>query len=145
MVHFFTSKVLSASVERQDAENCLLKIQVRFTLPSQQDGHGPMHGDLDRDYTEVLLNNLDQVPIVAALSDAQIGSVGKIKEVQVAVRPVGKLCPDNFMPLLDMDLKIRFQEQSDPVIAAASTLLSMVPWDVAKKAIFEETLVVREF
>lgn len=133
MVHFMHLDLLSARMA--DHQPNLLILEIEFTHPSQQDGHGPWHGDDARDFAEAILRNLPREKLVALLKEQNINGLKIQKGSGVQVWDLNKLHKDNFCPLHKMEIRISCVPEPDTHVSLANQLMGSVSWRATKAAI----------
>lgn len=126
-------KLLSAKLkERAPNTSDTLILNIEFTDHFQEDGHGPWHGDHERDFAEAIVRNLPREPIAELLQANEISGFGNISGCGVIVHKTDR--SENFMPVFAMEVRICFS-RNETYTSLANQLLDSVTWQTTKAAI----------
>lgn len=133
MVHFMHLDLISAKMA--DHQPNLLILEIEFTHPSQQDGHGPWHRDDARCFAEAILRNLPREKVAQILKDHNINGLKIQKGSGVQVWNLNVLHPDYYMPKMKMEIRVHCVPEPDTHLSLADQLLESVSWRAMKAAI----------
>jgi len=134
MVHFMHLDLLSAKMA--DNQPNLMILEIEFTHPSQQDGHGPSHGDDARDFAEAIVRNLPREKIVALFKEHGIKGL-RVRDPLTGCKvwPLNVLQKDHYMPLMKMELRVSVSPEEDTTLSLVNQVLDNVGWRAMKAAI----------
>ena len=139
MVYFYSRKVTSVKYNKAQEEWGWdeLVIEMDFTECGQCDGHVPKHGDVNLDFAEVVVRNIDSEPIIEVLKQNGVKGIKRLGRYRIEVTQLKVLDPDVFMPKLHMKLTFDILPEDEYKMLVRQLLFSVKGVD-AKKAIFEK-------
>ena len=131
MVHFMHLELISAKMDNPH----LMIIEIEFTHPCQQDGHGPWHGDDARCFAEAILRNLPREKVAQLLKDNNINGLKIDKGTGVKVWNMNASDRNTFCPMHKMEIRLHVSPEPDTHVSLADQLLNSVSWRAMKAAI----------
>lgn len=147
MVHFYYRKFIKCYLEEFVPNACrIMRIEYEFSHAGQQDGHGPWHGDLRRDFAECIFRNMDVEPIKECLKNNNIKGFGDFLSYGMTVEPTNAKSPDLFsMPVYLMKLWFSFSPEEDANFLAKQFIKSGTKNEIRNRKFRQNTSSVEGF